>query len=128
MKSLKPLLLTLIIILSSCYVYRAYTDEAEVVESTASRRGGLASPGSIRGAQKSATEASIGTIRRDAVDPDKENAIEERKKIEENKRIDDELKRSGHVGTIQTASKKQEEFEAEEAERSEERRVGKESR
>ena len=92
MKNLKPLLLTLIFILSSCYVYRPYSGEEEVVENTTSRRGGLASPSSIRGVQRSTSEVSIGTIRRDAVDPDKENAIEESKKIEENKRIDEELK------------------------------------
>lgn len=123
MKNLKPLLLTLILILSSCYVYRPYSGEEEVVENTTSRRGGLASPSSIRGVQRSTSEVSIGTIRRDAVDPDKENAIEESKKIEENKRIDEELKGSGQVGTIQTASKKQEEFEAEEAEKEKARKI-----
>lgn len=123
MKNLKLLLLTLILILSSCYVYRPYSGEEEVVENTTSRRGGLASPSSIRGAQRSTSEVSIGTLRRDTVDPDKENAIEESKKMEENKRIDEELKSSGQVGTIQTASKKQEELETKEAEKEKARKM-----
>lgn len=101
MKYLKPLLLILTFVLSSCYIYRPYTGEEEIVENTNSRRGGLATPSSFRSAQNTPSGLSpSATLSRDGGDPDKEKNSEEiKRKEEESKKINEELQRTGQLGT-----------------------------
>lgn len=101
MKHLKPLLLIITFIMSSCYIYRPYTGEEEIVENTSSKHRALSAPTSLRASMSATSDASIPTLGRDGVDPDKEKSLEAlRQKEEENKKINEELMRSGQLRTV----------------------------